>query len=229
MPRIIYKDSKGNRLKGVTTIINEIWPYMKVKNMLDWACKLAMNYENGLHLPIYHEWERDRAGRIGTLSHALVGAYITKDVVFLDEHEETLEALRIFYIFKEWIDENVGNIYYQEYSMVDEKYQYGGTPDFIGKLKNGTTVILDWKTGFVDDITCLYQLAAYYNLAMVNHPEINIDKGIIVGLNREKTKIKLTEYSVEEMLAGFDGFWHYLKAHHNRVKIEKMRKEAKNE
>jgi len=229
MPRIIYKSKDGKtRYKGVTTIIGEIWTYMKSKSLLDWSCGLAVNYEGGVHKPIYHEWERDRAGRIGTLAHEYVTNFIKtqpegpKDPTTFNA-EESKEAHRIYEIYHGWVLGNVNKATYLEHSMIDEKYQYGGTPDFIGVLKDGNQVILDWKTGYVDEISCLYQLSAYYNLCMVNHPEINVDKGVIVGLNCDKTKIKLTEYSIEEMLAGFDGFWHYLKAHHNRVKIEERR------
>ena len=59
-----YRDSNNKRLPGVTTFTGIIWEPRKTKGMLDWAQGLALEDP-----PVYHEWDRDRKGLIGSISH----------------------------------------------------------------------------------------------------------------------------------------------------------------
>lgn len=68
-----------------------------------------------------------------------------------------LDALEAFYKEHEptWLAVERSVVYAEEGS------EYGGTPDCIGRLKDGRTLILDWKTGQRYPIETTMQLAAY--------------------------------------------------------------------
>ena len=61
--------------------------------------------------------------------------------------------------------------------MISEEYQFGGTPDAIGRNAKGELCLLDWKTsnGVYSDYGL--QLAAYAHLWNINHPEDPITGG----------------------------------------------------
>ena len=136
MPKNIYRNSKGEVLPGVTTIINQL----DKPALIQWAWKLGKEGK---------DWkaERDSAGDIGTLVHELVMSYWTKEEVDLSGY--TLEQCDMARTCAEkihsWTDlEDIEPILV-EIPLVSEVYKFGGQPDLYAKV-NGRNRLIDIKT-----------------------------------------------------------------------------------
>jgi len=207
-PSSWYKNKAGKRLCGATTPIGIIWEPYKAKNMLDWAVTKALNFEEGVLKPIYHEWDRDRKGLTGTITHAKCIDYVTGETTDI-----TKERNSYFYCkevedrsdlllgkFKTWYDSHPFSLVQWENQMVHEEFQYGGTPDMTTAI---TSTIKDIKTGFVDEFSCGLQLSAYSEL---NYHNFGYRcRGQIVGFD-QKDNIKVVEYSQKELESMFPIF-----------------------
>jgi len=155
-PKLGYKNADGKRIAGTTTIIGR---FKDSGGLIHWAHKQGMDGKT-----LYEE--RDKAAECGTLAHEMVEDYLNgkdpmKKLEKIDA-EMGLKALNAFQMFRDWKDQTKIEIIseYQEIQMVSERYQYGGTPDAIGKL-NGKYILLDWKTSNSVYSDYLMQLAAY--------------------------------------------------------------------
>lgn len=167
-------DGKKTRLPSVTTILSR---FKESGGLLHWAFKQGQ--EGASHL--YEK--RDEAAECGTLAHEMVEHYVNgtdymgviKDV----EPEKAKQALNAFQMFREWQDNNKIEIIsdYQEIQMVSDIYNFGGTPDAIGRNVNGELVLLDWKTSNSVYADYLLQLAAYKHLWEHNNPNEPITGG----------------------------------------------------
>jgi len=78
--------------------------------------------------------------------------------------EVAKQALQGFENAKEWLQDTQIKILDQEFTMVSEKYQFGGTPDAFGADSKKRPVLLDWKTSKGVYTDMLIQLAAYGQL-----------------------------------------------------------------
>jgi len=155
---ITYKDSKEQKVVGVTTALN-----LKAKPaLIPWAHKRG---KDGLEL--YES--RDKSANIGTIVHARIVAYfsgyeIDDFNISRETWEHTEESMKSFY---EWARPRKVKPILIEIPMVSEKYRFGGTPDVYGEI-DGCLTILDFKTGsgIYDDQ--FLQVAAYSQLLTEN-------------------------------------------------------------
>ena len=171
-----YRTKDGLRVRGVTTILNNLgWN----KNVLvAWARRTALAGEDP-------EAVMKEAGNIGTLAHYLCETHIKgEEPDVTDYSEEQIEkAENAFLGYLEW--EKMTKPKYEaiELKMVSEKYKIGGTTDFIARI-NGTLVIGDWKTskGIYPEMYC--QLAAYRMMYLELQPKAEIGSAMILKLDK---------------------------------------------
>ena len=172
------------RLPSVTTILSR---FKESGGLMHWAFKQGQS--GAAHL--YEE--RDKAANCGTMAHEMVEHFVNGE-----DHMQVLEqyrkeatespaeqkemiqkALNAFQMFREWHENNKIEIVskWQEIQMVSDKYEFGGTPDAIGRNVNGELVLLDWKTSNSVYQDYLLQLSAYKQLWEENNPDDPITGG----------------------------------------------------
>lgn len=181
MPTIDYKNAKGERLSGVTTIINSNLGWSKGALMY-WA------WNEGREGRDFRK-TRDIAADAGTIAHYLIECEIKliepDTSKFAQELLDKAETSFINYL--EWkalvnFEPINGGA---EVHLVSEKYQYGATPDCPAKIR-GKTSLLDWKTGSGVYPDMLVQLEAYRHAWDENHPDNPITGGLhLLRIDRE--------------------------------------------
>ena len=159
-PKAGYKNAAGEKVPGVTTIIGR---FKDSGALLHWAFAQGKLAEQGKIATLYEK--RDEAAEAGTLAHNLIEASIHGEdpVAICTAHPiaETREkAWNAFQQYRQWAAQTGIEMVATEMPLVSEAYQFGGTPDAIGRI-NGELVLVDWKTsnGVYQDY--LIQLAAY--------------------------------------------------------------------
>lgn len=148
MPKNIYRNSKGEVLPGVTTIINQL----DKPALIQWAWKLGKEGK---------DWkaERDSAGDIGALVHELIIAFLKGEQPNISDNEPTVVAC--VKKFLDWwatqkpkYEDNL----IVEQPLVSEKLGFGGQPDLYIITDSG---LKDIKTGGGIYDSCWIQLAGY--------------------------------------------------------------------
>lgn len=135
MPTIPYKDSKGNRLPGVTTVLSN----------LGWSkdALIYWSWNEGREGRDYRK-TRDDAGNLGTLLHAAVEADIHgQDWPSVPiEMEEQFNNAMLGWLH--WKDMVQFNVIQTEVSLIDEILGFGGTLDLMAIMNK--PVLGDLKT-----------------------------------------------------------------------------------
>ena len=158
----IYKLAAGNRVPSVTTITGR---YKDSSALIHWA------WEEGINGRDYRE-SRDKAAGAGTLAHAMIEAYLRKELLPLPANyteEMYAAALNSFNAAKAWLESSKMNIVYSEVPLVSEVYRFGGRLDAIAEL-DGQLSLADWKTGGIY-AEHLIQVAGYAILWEENYPD----------------------------------------------------------
>ena len=136
MPKNIYKLKDGTLVPGVTTIINQL----DKPQLVNWAWKLGKEGK---------DWreERDSAGDIGTLTHALVMNYWTGEKVDLSGYtlEQCDKAQACAEKIHSWTDLKDIEPILVEIPLVSEVYKFGGQPDLYARVRDKNRLI-DVKT-----------------------------------------------------------------------------------
>jgi len=190
-PHITYKNSKGEKIVGVTTALG----ILNKPALIPWAYNRG---KGGLNL--YDS--RDKAANVGTIVHARIMAYyqgeeIDNTNIALDIWKATENSMVSFY---EWArPRNVKPITVEE-PLISEKYGYGGTPDIYG-LMDGEKTLLDFKTGSGLYDEHYIQLAAY--LQLFKEAKYKVKKIIILNIPKTADdsftlkSISANEYSMK--------------------------------
>ena len=171
-----YKLKDGTRVRGVTTIINNLgWN----KNVLvAWAKRTALAGQDPTKV-------MEEAGAIGTLAHHLCEMHIRGEKPDLVDYsaEQIEKAENAFLGYLEW--EKMVKPKYEaiELVMVSEKYKVGGTADFLARI-NGTLVLGDFKTSKMVYSEHIVQLSAYREMYLENQPKAIIDSAMILKLDK---------------------------------------------
>jgi len=149
-----YKNSLGENIVGVTTVIN----ILDKPALLNWVAKIT---KEG------HDWQRyrDAMGDAGSLTHLRILNYLKHTKPDLSEYSPAIIKLsdNSMSSFFEWERSHKLEPIIIEEPLVSNKYSYGGTPDYVG-LVNGRLELLDFKTGGLF-LSVVLQLAAYRLLA----------------------------------------------------------------
>ena len=149
-----YRNSAGDRIPGVTTIIGR---FKESGGLLQWAFKQGQSGAASLYA------ERDKAAEAGTLAHDLIEASILgkERPAFSGDKAIFEKAVNAYEQFLEWREQTRIEIVATEKSYVSERHQFGGTVDAIGRDMKGRIVLLDWKSSNAIYRDMLIQLAAY--------------------------------------------------------------------
>ena len=190
-PHITYKNSKGEKIAGVTTVLG----LLAKPALISWAYKRG---KDGLQL--YEQ--RNKAANVGTIVHARIMAYykgyeIDNSNISPEVWEMTENSMKSFY---EWAKPRDVKPLLIEEPLISEIYQYGGTFDIYGEMDDKLT-LLDFKSGSGLYEEHFIQLAGY--LQLLREAGHNVSK--IVILNIPKTKddnftlksISADEFSLE--------------------------------
>ena len=171
-----YKLKNGSRVKGVTTILNNLgWN----KNVLvAWARRTALAGDDP-------DAVLKEAGAIGTLAHYLCECDIKGEEPELDDYsaEQIEKAENAFLGYLEWKKMTKPKYEAIELKMVSEKYKVGGTADFVARINN-SLVLGDIKTskGIYPEMTA--QLAAYRKMYLELQPKAKIESAMILKLDK---------------------------------------------
>ena len=171
-----YKLKNGSRVKGVTTILNNLgWN----KNVLvGWARRMALAGEDP-------DAVLKEAGAIGTLAHYLCECDIKGEEADTSDYsaEQIEKAENAFLGYLEWKKMTKPQYEAIELKMVSEKYKVGGTADFVARI-NGALVLGDFKTsrGIYPEMTA--QLAAYRKMYLELQPKAKIESAMILKLDK---------------------------------------------
>jgi hypothetical protein len=187
-----YKNKDGVGVPGVTTITGQLgW---NKQQLISWSNKLGLQ---GIESSKF----RDDKADIGTLAHLIVTSHIlgtkpdTKDYSANQISQAENCALSYF----EWAKARKIEPILVETWMVSELYQYGGTPDFYGKV-DGVFELIDYKSGKGIYPEYSIQVAAYRQLLIeAGKP---VDKVRIINIPRSED-----ESFQEKIITNLDEAW----------------------
>jgi len=173
-----YFLKSGEEVPGVTTIISSI---LAKPQLVEWAWKQGLNGQD-IHKIV------NKTGDAGTLGHQMILDFLKLQKTDTSEYSKDIIDLaeNSFLSFLEWQKHKTIEPILVETSLVSERYKYGGTLDFYGKI-DGILTLADWKTGSGIYDSYIYQLSAYRNLLIENGFE-NPERVMIVRINREENE-----------------------------------------
>lgn len=216
MPHQIYKNSKGEKLPSVTTVLSVI----SKPQLFYWGVKLA---KEGI-CPI--EYTKETA-KIGSLVHALAENFASKTPIEWDKYtkEEIKKACTISKRFFEFVSiQDEFKPILSEGAFASEKYEYGGCLDLICSL-NGKITLLDYKTSSNIYYEMVSQVSAYKRLA--EEQGYKIEQVIILRFGREESEgYEYREISKKELKYGLKMFDCALKLYKSKKEFEKVLKES---
>lgn len=169
--------------------------YPSVTEVLNVLRQIALEFWFKYNTPSFIKAESKKGKAIGKTLHGVISSHIEKKKITLEtEYPKEVEyALRSFMLFKKEHPEV--KLKRTEKKLTSKKYEYNGTPDCEGKIKE--EILFDWKTGkcyvgtkkevdvpkiYEDHI---YQVSAYVPL----HNEVNkknVKQAGIVALATDK-------------------------------------------
>jgi hypothetical protein len=149
--------------------------------LIHWAWKLGCEGKN------YRDVSKE-ACDIGTLAHFYIECFLNNQVADLSDYtqEERDKALVCYHKFLEWWETQDLEVVATEIQLVSDFYRYGGTIDLIAKRKNGSHVLMDFKTSKKISESYWRQAAGYANLWNFNNPAFPIKDHAIVRIGKEE-------------------------------------------
>lgn len=161
MPTQPYRNAKGQRVPGVTTVISR---FKESGGLIHWAWQLG---KDGLD----YRQVRDAAADAGTVAHAMVECDIRGMDFDRTKHDAALleKADSAFSAYREWRTQTQLKPVATEVALVSEEHQFGGCLDAM--LVQGKLSLGDWKTSNQVYGDHLIQLAAYGGLWREHHPD----------------------------------------------------------
>ena len=151
---VIYKDSQGTRVPGVTTIIG----LLNKPALIPWANKMGLQ---GIDTTRYV----DHLARAGTLAHHLILCHYKGEVPDMSDFTENQIELagNSLMSYQAWESQHTIKPILIEVPLVSDTFKYGGTPDLYCEL-DGELTLLDFKTSKALYPEVMYQMAGYRNL-----------------------------------------------------------------
>lgn len=178
MTRPVYMTSDGLGVHSVTQILGAT---RSSDGLIDWAVRLARRGDD-------HEAVRDRAARVGTLTHELIAAHlIDRGPVFTEEatDDEIRDAEAAFARWQAMASARRIEPVLIEQPLVSEQQQYGGTPDLLAVV-DGVRTVIDFKSGRYPGGKGLLQLGAYAHLLAENGYG-PVERGMIACIGHRDT------------------------------------------
>lgn len=164
----------GAKVPSVTTIIGR---FKESGGLLQWAFKQGQSGAASLYD------ERDKAAEIGTMAHAMCDALMTdRDPLavlsgFGPTVEQAQKASTAFSAYQTWLKQQGATPISAEEPLVSKTHLFGGTPDFVLRMPDGTLALGDLKTSNAIYRDYLMQVAAYGILWNENKPDDPINAG----------------------------------------------------
>jgi hypothetical protein len=173
-----YFLKSGEEVPGTTTIISSI---LAKPLLIEWAWKQGLNGQD-IHKIV------NKTADAGTLAHQMILDFLKLQRTDTSKYPKEIIDLaeNSFLSFLEWQKNKVIEPILIEASLVSERYKYGGTLDFYGKL-DGILTLIDWKTGSGIYDSYVYQLSAYRNL-LIENGYANPERVMIVRIDREENE-----------------------------------------
>jgi hypothetical protein len=168
-PREIYRDSEGNRLPSVTTIISR---FKDSDGLLRWANQAGLNGQT-------LDEARAPAATAGTMAHELVEAHVNRRPLpqLRGDPEIVARAHKAFETYLRWQEMTRLVIRHSEVSLVSEAHKFGGRIDAIGMFADALCLI-DWKATAALYPDYLLQCAAYTLLWEETYPDHPLSGGV---------------------------------------------------
>ncbi len=215
----------GTRIPGVTTISG----FKAAPALNHWYYK-----QGAAGIPI--DQERDRAAKVGTVTHAMVEAFCKGSTVgeclelgqkeYAEvESESWQESQTAFSGFIEWAREHPDIVVTQtEVALISKKHRFGGTLDAIATERN-TLALLDWKTSGGIYGNNLVQLSAYKNLWDENFPENPITGNSYIGrFSKEFGNFTWRRFASENLVIPWRQFLRFREAYEDDKIIDRLAK-----
>jgi hypothetical protein len=151
---VVYKDSSGTKVPGVTTVIG----ILAKPQLITWANRLGLQ---GIDSNKY----TDNLAEVGTLAHHIILCRHSHDIPDMSDFSENQIdlAMNCLKSYDNWASLHTITPLVVEQPLVSDNLKYGGTPDLYCEL-DGVKTLLDFKTGKALYPEVMYQLAAYKNL-----------------------------------------------------------------
>ncbi len=194
----VYKNAKGKRVPGVTTITG----VMDKPALLAWANNIGLE---GIKMREYV----DDLASIGTLAHYMIECHINSQIgkiaikpYLLDSTPNQISsAENSFLKFLDWEKKNKVEYLGSEMQLISEKYQYGGTID-IYCILNGKYTLIDIKTckGLYADHN-LQVGGGYFSLLTEN--DIAVEEVRIIRVGRSEDEGMEAE---EKLIPNLEGY-----------------------
>ena len=168
-----YKNADGVGVVGTTTVLNRL----SKPALVPWANKLGLE---GIAVGKYV----DEKASIGTLAHEMIHCMLKNEEADTSDYSQNQIdlALNSLKSFDNWYKGSDLKPVLLEEQLVSEELQYGGSIDCYGVIKDGTRVLVDFKTGKGIYNDMAYQLSAYANLLEENgYP---VDLAMILNIPR---------------------------------------------
>ena len=179
MPTADYRNAKGTRIPGNTTIIGSNLGWSKGALMY-WA------WNEGREGRDFRQ-TRDAAANAGTIAHEMVERDIKGQPPLLYEgisNEIVAKAETGYLNFLEW--KKMGNfeLLGMEIPLVSERYQFGTTIDILARVANKRSIVeVKTSNDIYEDM--LIQMGAQRQAWDENHPTEKIEALHLIKLNKE--------------------------------------------
>lgn len=148
----------------------------------------------------------ERAAKRGTIIHEAIEMFLKSEMTKIPTID--LEYYLYWDQFKRWLAERtyIGKIYGVEVKIISEKLGCKGIIDCIAEFKNRDaeetrTAIIDWKTSSnLDMFRTKCQLQLYYELLLIEYPEIAEKITELRVLNITKTSYRWFKFDIDREL-----------------------------
>ena len=205
----------GARVPSVTTIIGR---FGDKEGLMRWAWKCGTENKD-------YRTEGKNAARAGSAAHdaiesSILGRVPDWDKLAIDHKlgaEQTAWAQTAHDAFTAWRKEACPLIDEMEIKYICEQYQYGGTPDAIGKLR-GNFDMIDWKTSKSLNADYILQGAAYVNM-WEEHHDRRLDGLTIVRFDKFTGKSEEKRFTRDDLDSYFDLFLELRQAYDTMTKL----------
>ena len=187
-----YYDSRGNKLPGVTTVLNVTG--FKTQGLMYWAWDMGMK-------GIDFRKARDSAADVGTLAHAMIMSHLRKEELDLSEYspKDVDQAQNCLIKYWDWEKQYNVKPALIEFPLIHDVLGFGGTLDLLAEV-NHELWLVDYKTskGLYTDM--LMQVGGYYLLLIENHYEpkqvriLRIGRSEDEGFEEKVLTLKEAEY-----------------------------------
>lgn len=176
-------------------IVNgEAWPSAtELTNLLPQAWLWSW-FKSSVKKHGWRGWQKCKAQSkrgmaIGSEVHALIESFIQKtdEPTWTYKYESHQFADALFDMVNPLVDKWIEI----EPHLKDDNLKIHGTADAIALMKDGTYVIIDWKTSAGKSETHPIQLAIYAMCSREKWPELYINTGMIARIDKKSKKLKV--------------------------------------